>query len=39
MFDKLSDKTERFLDGDTTNESDHVRIVALGNLFHCINFI
>lgn len=39
MFHKLSNEAERFLDGDAANETDHVRIVALGNLFHCVDLV
>ena len=39
MFNKLSDEAEWLLDGDTTDERDDMRVVALGNLLHCINLI
>ena len=39
MLHKLCNETEWFLDGDTANECDHMRIVALGDLLHRINFI
>ena len=39
MFDKLSDETERLLDGDTTNKGDDVRIVAFGYFLHRINLV
>ena len=37
MLHKLCDETERLLDGDTANECDHMRIVALSNLLHRVN--
>ena len=39
MFHKLGNETERFLDGDTANEGDDVRVVALGYLLHRINLV
>ena len=37
MLHKLCDETEWLLDGDTANECDHMRIVALSDLLHRIN--
>ena len=34
VFDKLSNETERLLDGDTANKTDHMRILSLSYLFH-----
>ena len=39
MLDKLCNEAEWLLDGDTANERDHMRIVALSDLLHCINLI
>ena len=39
VLHKLSNETEWLLDGDTADEGDHMRIVALGNLLHCVNLI
>ena len=37
MLHKLCDEAERLLDGDTANECDHMRIVALSDLLHRVN--
>ena len=37
MLDKFCDETEWLLDGDTANECDHMRIVALSDLLHRVN--
>ena len=34
IFDKLSDETEGLLDGDTTKETDHMRILSLSYFLH-----
>ena len=34
MFDKLCDEAEWLLDGDTTKETNHMRVLALSYLLH-----
>lgn len=39
MFHKLCDETEWLLNGDTAHQADHMWVVSLGYLLHCINLV
>ena len=39
MFHKLSNETQWLLNGDTAHQADHMWVVSLGYLLHCINLV
>lgn len=39
MLHKLCDEAKGLLDGDTTDELDHVRVVAFRYLLHRVNLV